>query len=49
MDNHGSPDRDLTSELLNLEESFKWIDFVLNRGLLPEARKTVLFSKLGKL
>ena len=49
MDNHGSPDRDLTSESLNLEESFKWIDFVLNRGLLPEARKTVLFSKLGKL
>lgn len=47
-DNHGSPGRDLTSEL-SLEESLQQMDFVLNGGLLPEVRKTFLFSKLGKL
>lgn len=46
---HNSPSVDQASELLNLEESLQWIDFVLNQSWLPEVRKTFLFSKLGKL
>ena len=35
---------DLASELLSLGESLQWIDFVLKCSLLPEVRKTFLFS-----
>lgn len=42
--NHNSLGVDLTSELLSLEESLQWIDFVLNCSMLPEVRKTFLFS-----
>lgn len=46
MDNHNSLDTDLASESLNLEESLQWC--VLHHSLLPEVRKTFLFSKVGK-